>query len=83
MKFSAVIVAFTFAAAATAKTCGINGALCSYEVSTAYDGALANSNRRDVSSVGFTAKAREWLRTREAAPVEAREAEPEAVEVQI
>ncbi|KAK7191604.1 hypothetical protein DPSP01_004789 [Paraphaeosphaeria sporulosa] len=65
MKFSAVIVAFTFAAAATAKTCGINGALCS----------------RDVSSVGFTAKAREWLRTREAAPaaVEA----PEAVEVQI
>ncbi|KAL1603927.1 hypothetical protein SLS60_005519 [Paraconiothyrium brasiliense] len=69
MQFSAVLVAI-FAAAATAKTCGINGALC----------------QRDVSSVGFTAKAREWLRTRSAAveaPVEAREAQPEAVEITI
>ncbi|KAJ4287268.1 hypothetical protein N0V90_012666 [Kalmusia sp. IMI 367209] len=68
MKFSAVIVAFTFAAAATAKTCGINGALCS----------------RSVSSSGFTAKARDWLRTREVeAPKEARDVEAVEVEVQI
>ncbi|KAK3207384.1 hypothetical protein GRF29_103g882843 [Pseudopithomyces chartarum] len=71
VQFSVAILAL-FAASATAMTCGVSGSAC--------DGFI-NAKR----AVGFTAKAREFLRTREVeAPKEVREAVAvEAVEVQI
>ncbi|PVH97734.1 hypothetical protein DM02DRAFT_657974 [Periconia macrospinosa] len=52
MKFFAVLATLTLAATVSAKTCGINGALC-------------GPSKR---SVGMTNQVREWIAARAAAP---------------
>ena len=69
MQFSVVAIFALYAASATAMTCGVSGSACD---------AFINSKR----GVGFTAKAREFLRTREVeAPKEVREIEAVKVHV--